>query len=552
MFADRRIRTSLFAIGADLFLTLVKAGLAIATGSAALLADAYHSGTDLVISLVLLGSLVIRYRQEQKGSEAVSNRARQLESWLAIGVSLLILYVPVEILLEVQASERRDVHYLGAGIAGVLVILAVVYFMARLKTHVGRETDSLALEADGYHSKIDLFTTLAVLVSFIGLMVGVYLDELVALVIALLIAVAGVELLVSGIASLRQGRTLDPVSLLEPLLERLAPGRWVKNRVVTVARLSRRFAWVIPVGLLVVWLGTAIHQVPLGHLGVKTHLGAPVATPLEPGLHTSWPWPFGQVIRVPNGELRAVRVGSRTSEKGLWRDLNAVQARDDDTQYLVTRDESLIDLELAIQYRLRDPSGLRLRVADIDAMVHRHAQAALWHTTAQYRFDDLLLNSHAAFTTQVADTLRKTLGTLGLELEIVDSQLLSLQPPAMVVGAYRDLLNAEQEKQQYQNRAEGQRTHDLLMARAERVRAHAQTLAEADERLYRAEGEIERFLALAEVYRTNRSALQFEQHLEAFSTTLSKQPLWLLDPNLPPDDIRLWGPAGLLKTHERP
>jgi len=82
MFADRRIRTSLIAIGADLFLTALKLGLALATGSAALLADAYHSGTDLVVSLVLLGSLVIRHRQERKSDAQGSERARKLECFL--------------------------------------------------------------------------------------------------------------------------------------------------------------------------------------------------------------------------------------------------------------------------------------------------------------------------------------------------------------------------------------------------------------------------------------------------------------------------------------
>ena len=133
MLSDRRIRTSLIAIGADLLLTGAKVGLALLTGSAALRADAYHSGTDLVVSLVLLVSLIIRFRQERKGAQA-GQKARMLESLLAIAVALLILYIPVEILLELNARSAEDVRFLWAGILGVLVILALVHFMARLKT----------------------------------------------------------------------------------------------------------------------------------------------------------------------------------------------------------------------------------------------------------------------------------------------------------------------------------------------------------------------------------------------------------------------------------
>jgi len=138
-------------------------------------------------------------------------------------VALLILYVPVEILLEVRGREQAEINNLWLGIGGVLLIIGLVFFMSRLKRLVGRETDSPALEADGYHSQIDLFSSIAVLVSLMGTLVGLYLDEIVALIIALLIGVAGVELLISGLRGLHQKRELDPVSLLDPV------GHWLSS-----------------------------------------------------------------------------------------------------------------------------------------------------------------------------------------------------------------------------------------------------------------------------------------------------------------------------------
>jgi len=215
MINDRRIRTSLVAIGADIVLTAIKVVLALFTGSAALLADAYHSATDFIISLILLCGIIIRERQEKKQSETGIKLARRIESILAIAVALIILCVPVEIVQQIQGNKSEQIENVWYGILGMLVVIAIVFFMARLKTHVGKETDSIALEADGYHSMVDLFSSFAVFLSLIGFMIGLYLDNIVALLIAVMIAVSGLELLVSGFRSLIKGSEFDQLSFVD-------------------------------------------------------------------------------------------------------------------------------------------------------------------------------------------------------------------------------------------------------------------------------------------------------------------------------------------------
>ncbi|WP_341939517.1 protease modulator HflK family protein [Marinimicrobium sp. C2-29] len=560
MFADRRIRTSLIAIGADVFLTALKLGLALTTGSAALLADAYHSGTDLVVSLVLLGSLVIRHRQERKANPVSSERARKFECVLAILVALLILYVPFEILTEVQQRTRQTIDYLWLGIGGTVIIVALVFFMARLKTHVGRETDSPALEADGYHSQIDLFSSLAVLVSLVGTLVGLYLDEIVALVIALLIAVAGIELLVSGVRALRRGAELDPVSLLDPLLERAA--RFPFSRFFLGPWRSAQSHWRALAGtlatfLVLAWLSTGFSVVPLGQVGIKSRFGAAAESTLAPGLHSHWPYPIELITSVPEGRVLSTTVGSRVDlpaseqSKKLWRELKATQAHEDDSLYLATRDENLVDIQLVVQYRLLNTVELAHSIGNVEGLVQRYAEAALWQTTAQRSFALLLAQSHHQFPDAIARTLQADLAGVGVNIHVVDVQMQALQPPAIVVAAYRDLLNAEQEKQQHQNRAEAQRIHDLLIAQAERIGQRASIEADAAERRLRAEGEAERFSGLATAFGEHGEALRFEQHLQATTQALSGRTLWLTDPALDSDDLRLWGPGGLMTDQTR-
>ena len=63
---DRRLHTFLISIGTDIFLTSVKGILFFYTGSVAIFADAYHSFSDLIVSLTVLTGIALRLRQERK------------------------------------------------------------------------------------------------------------------------------------------------------------------------------------------------------------------------------------------------------------------------------------------------------------------------------------------------------------------------------------------------------------------------------------------------------------------------------------------------------
>ncbi len=516
MLADRRIKTSLFAIGADLLLTGIKTGLALLTGSAALLADAYHSGADLFVSLVLLGSLVIRYRQERNNNP--TDGARKFECVLAIAVSLIILYVPLEILNEMDSRSRETLNHIWLGVGGTLVVIAIVYVMARLKTHVGRETDSPALEADGYHSKIDLFSSIAVLVSLIGALVGIYLDEIVAVIIAVLIGIAGLELLASGIRSLMRGDDLDTLSLLDSLalmVSKIPVSRPLSAAGRAITKTYHRGRWLVVPALLIAWLANGWASVPYGYAGIHQRLGEPREQSLAPGLHYLLPWPIDTLKLVPTGRVLTATVGSRVNmneterNNKLWREINTNRAHEDQTLYLATGDENLLDIQFTLQYRIDNPETLFMQFQDLDALIKRYSESALWQETAQRSFDQILAQSHRRFADAVATRIAQDLRDIGVAVTVVDAQIQSLQPPAMVVSVYRDLLNAAQEKIQQRNRAEAQRTQELLLANAERIREQANIESDAREREMLAEVETERFNLLAQTYGEFGSAMEF-------------------------------------------
>ncbi len=548
MIQDRRIRTSLVAIFADIVLTAIKFILAIFTGSAALLADAYHSATDFIVSLILLGGIVIRQRQEHKRNEQGIKLARRLESILAILVALIILYVPVEILQQVRESEGHQIENVWLGIFGMLLVIAIVFFMARLKTYVGKETDSIALEADGYHSMVDLFSSFAVLVSLIGFMMGIYLDNIVALLIAVMIAVSGLELLLSGFKSLIKGTDFDQLSLVDMLVE------LSKKMPVGINMLSNTkavFAWFVAfryrilLTIVGVYTGSGLQQIPYGFVGIKQYFSQSLGEPLQPGLHFIAPWPIGKISLIATDQVNAVSVGSSVHlntdvKHAIWREIKQSRVSTEDIPYMVTGDENLIDINFTLHYRLNQPEIANQRSKNIEQLVSAYTESALWKSTGQRPFAQIMQTSHSQFANQIALNVRDELRSIGIEIGVVDAQLQSIQPPAMVVDSYRDVLTAVQEKEQRVNRAIAQRLSDLPGARAE-VNTQA-TLIKADslEKVLKVKGDTARMGQLASVYQGDEQAFKFEYYMNSLSKSLTNKQLIIADRDISSNDIRDW------------
>ncbi|MFC3120335.1 cation diffusion facilitator family transporter [Agaribacter flavus] len=548
MIQDRRIKTSLVAICADLVLTAIKAFLAVLTGSAALLADAYHSATDFIVSLILLCGLVIRHGQEKSNNAKGIERARRLESVLAIFVAVIILYVPVEIVQTINANTKESLDNIWFGILGMLVVIALVFFMAKLKTHVGKETDSPALEADGYHSLVDLFSSIAVLISLIGFMIGIDLDDIVAILIAVMIGFSGLELLASGVRSLVKGSDFDHLSLMDSLgevLKKLPIGKrfhTLSEKALRMAYAKKGYAIIV---CIAAYVFSGFQQVPYGQVGVKQLFHKNVSAPLPPGLYYRFPWPMGAMLLMDNQVVLSVTVDNigldtQGGEHKLWQEIKENRVLSDNTPYLVTGDENLLALAFTLQYRLSNPFDTQTLSDDLSVVVKQITESALADVTGGKRFNDILKNSHQQFSDEVALRVKHYLSEFGIDISIVDAQMQSIQPPAMVVSSYRDVLTAHQEKQQRINRAEAQGLNDLPVANAEVIRQSAANIAQASENLTTAEGDIVRLNLVADVYEKHKQAFKYNHYINSVSTHLENKRIVITDKDIAHEDIRQW------------
>jgi cation diffusion facilitator family transporter len=164
---DKKSRTVVFSISSNALLLTVKLVAGVLTGSASVLSEAVHSATDLVASVV---AFVAVRRSESPPDEdhnyghgRFENLAGVFEGVILLGVGGGVVYGAVDSILN-----GAELEFLGLGI-GVMALSAVVnLFVSRWLLRVARETDSRALEAEGYNLRTDVWGAAGVALGLIG------------------------------------------------------------------------------------------------------------------------------------------------------------------------------------------------------------------------------------------------------------------------------------------------------------------------------------------------------------------------------------------------
>lgn len=157
------------------------------SGSVALLADTIHNVGDATTAIPLWVAFVLARR---KPSKIFTYGLGRVEDVAGILIVLIILFSAI--VAGYEAIDRlinpRPIAFLGwvaiAGMIGFIGNEAVAVFRIR----VGREMNSAALIADGYHARTDGFTSLAVVLGAIGVWLGFPLaDPIIGLLITVTI-----------------------------------------------------------------------------------------------------------------------------------------------------------------------------------------------------------------------------------------------------------------------------------------------------------------------------------------------------------------------------
>ena len=155
----------------------------VISGSVALLADTINNFGDAATAIPLA---VAFWFARKKPSERFTFGYGRVED--LAGVAIVLTILASAIIAGYESIERllhpQDISYLGAVMAGSIIGFLGNEAVAMFRIRVGEEINSAALVADGYHARVDAWTSLAVLFGAAGVWLGYPLaDPIVGLLI---------------------------------------------------------------------------------------------------------------------------------------------------------------------------------------------------------------------------------------------------------------------------------------------------------------------------------------------------------------------------------
>lgn len=237
-------REGIRALKVSLIILLATTGLqlwvVLVSGSVALLADTIHNFSDALTAVPLWIAFILGRRAATRRFTFGFGRAEDLAGLFIVGVvalsAVLAAWQSIDRLLHPQPIDNLW-WVLAAGAIGFVGNEAVAIYRIR----VGRKIGSAALVADGVHARTDGFTSLAVVVGAIGVILGFPLADP---IIGLIISAAIIVLLWGTVRSVGR-RLMDGI---EPeLVDRAETALNATPGVLAVQRLQLR------------WVGHRLH-----------------------------------------------------------------------------------------------------------------------------------------------------------------------------------------------------------------------------------------------------------------------------------------------------
>ena len=232
--------------------------------------------------------------------------------------------------------------------------------------------------------------------------------------------------------------------------------------------------------------------------GVVLRFGKFVTT-LLPGPHFRFPRPIERVIKVNIEQIRGFSV----------------------TSNMLTKDENIVALELAVQYRIKDITNYLLRIADPDETTQRTAESAIRETIGRNTFDFVINEGRAQVAARAEKLMQQMLDDYQSGIEVTSVNMLSATAPDEVKSAFDDAIKSREDKQRKINEAEAYRSEIVERTQGDAARIRFEAEAYKKQVAARAEGDARRFEQLAVAYARAPATTRQRLYLETVQEVLT-------------------------------
>ena len=257
---------------------------------------------------------------------------------------------------------------------------------------------------------------------------------------------------------------------------------------------------------LVVWLLTGFYRVDDAERGVVMTFGEYSTTTL-PGLHWRIPWPVQTVEKVNVSQVDRFPLRMR----------------------MLTRDETLVQVDLAVQFRRTDPVAFLFNVRNPEETLADVSESAIREVIGKNDLDFILTEGRAEVAQRTQQVIQSTLNAYSTGIEVTQVSLQEANFPQQVQAAVPDAIKAREDFERLQLEAQAYANDIVPRARGAAARQIEDAMAYRDRLIAVAEGESDRFVALLEAYELAPMVTRQRLYLETMEEVLGRASKVIMD-----------------------
>lgn len=203
---ERGKKISIISLISNALLALIKIIIGFLASSTALIADGFHSVSDMASTIIVMFSLHLSETPADKNHPYGHEKAEALgTNILAVILILTAVFLGRDAFSIILSGEIAEPGTLALAAAFLSIVVKEVLYRYTIK--IGQEINSRGLIADAHHHRSDALSSVAALIGIAGAKLGFrILDPIAGLIVAFLILKVGYDILKDTSYELMDGR----------------------------------------------------------------------------------------------------------------------------------------------------------------------------------------------------------------------------------------------------------------------------------------------------------------------------------------------------------
>ena len=287
--------------------------------------------------------------------------------------------------------------------------------------------------------------------------------------------------------------------------------------------------YIIVIIIIIVAAVSTIYSIGPDEVGIVQRFGKYHET-TTPGLHMKLPFAIDKVRPVKVQRIFKEEFGTRTVTAGV----KTIYSKDSysDESLMLTGDLNILDVRWIVQFRVKDPKNMLFATKSPIVNLRNVAEIVMRRLVGDYTVDDVLTTKREEIDVQAQLYMQELLDKYNTGLQIVTVKLLDVNPPNRVKPAFNEVNEAKQEKEQAINQAWEAYNKVIPKASGEAKR----TLREAEgyslDKINRAKGDADRFLAMLEEYKKAPDITKKRIYIDTMSEVIPRaKQKYIMDPD---------------------